>query len=102
MTFEEKESAVLMKQSIFVEQGGQCATCGKPLVMPFDLAHMIPKSKLNIRIYGADVIHHKMNMKGTCSNALCNDGQIISPATQPVKAKEHVRRIKEALIEENR
>ena len=101
MTFKEKEAAERMKQSICIQQGGKCATCGKPLVIPFDLSHKIPKGKVNLKKYGPEVIHHRLNVACTCPGS-CNDAVMINPATQPVKAAEHVRRIKEALIEENR
>ena len=98
MTTEQKEEAVLMKQSIFTQQGGRCAICGKPLIVPFDLAHRIPKSKVNLKQWGEKIIHHRLNLRGTCPGA-CNDAVMISPAAQPVKAAELVELIKLALIE---
>jgi hypothetical protein len=101
LTTEQKESAVFMKQEIYTQQGGRCAVCGMPLIVPWDLAHRISKSMINLKLWGPSVIHHRLNLRGTC-RGYCNDAVAVNPATQPVKAAELVELIRLALIEEER
>lgn len=95
MKYAEIEKALEQKKQLYIRQEGKCATCGGPLVPPWDCAHIIPKGKVNLKKYGPEIIHHIDNMAGTCRKADCNDAVMINPATQPVKAAEHVEMIKE-------
>lgn len=97
MKFVEQEQIAMMKQRIYTEQSGKCATCGKMLGQVFDLAHKIPQTKVNLKKYGHEIIHHRLNLAGTCRSANCNDAQMINPATRPVLAAEHVQMIRDAI-----
>jgi hypothetical protein len=62
----------LEKQDIIAERGGRCEVCGRPVSQGQpQLAHRIPQRKHVIRRYGADVIHHPLNLALTCS-LVCN------------------------------
>ena len=68
MTLEEQEKRV----EIFQKYGWICQNCGIDVREHTpQLAHLINQSKMNIKKYGAEVIHHEMNMQPTCSNK-CN------------------------------
>ena len=83
MNFYEKEAAEEQKRKIWMQQGGRCAECKLPL--PWEesqAAHRIPKHKWIIKKYGAEVIHHRFNIKVThCGN--CNDAVMIMPESVP-------------------
>jgi hypothetical protein len=53
---------------VAVRAGHCCEICGKRLpVGEGQLAHRIPQRKHLVGKYGAEVIHHPMNLKWTCS-----------------------------------
>ncbi|MGB3465491.1 MAG: hypothetical protein WBA74_09475, partial [Cyclobacteriaceae bacterium] len=63
MTFDEKMQAIEQKQQMIREQGGRCFYCGELFsnnCLP-QFAHKLVKSKANIKKYGKEVIHHKLN-----------------------------------------
>ncbi len=100
MTFEEIERTEELKRRIATEQNGKCAFCGDPLEYHYELAHRIPKHKWIIKEYGAAVIHHRINLRATHSGR-CNDGVMVSPASNPVESEAIIAEIKKALEEEN-
>jgi len=52
-----------MKEQLFSDYGWCCGICKKSLLSGVpQLAHRIPQSKRNIKKYGKEVIHHKLNM----------------------------------------
>lgn len=57
----------------FKRDAWRCVHCGKYLYTApqRQLAHKIKKSKYNLKKYGAEIIHHPMNMDSTCSLS-CN------------------------------
>jgi hypothetical protein len=83
--------------NIFIRDHWLCRVCGKPIVgndnLP-QLAHRIAQTKANLRKYGADVIHHPLNMMSVCSlrcNSACNIGN------RPGEVAELINQIKEEL-----
>ena len=83
MNFYEKEAAEEQKRMIHLEQGGLCATCGKPVpIGEAQAAHRIHKAKWLLRKYGPEVIHHRFNIKITHSGS-CNDAVMIIPESLP-------------------
>ena len=62
-----------MKLELGYAQDWLCASCGEPLVVQeAELAHRIPQRKYLLKMYGPEVIHHRMNVALTHHGA-CND-----------------------------
>ena len=77
MTDREKENAREKKLKIYYERGGVCEICGKDLrVTESELAHKIPKTKRNLKVFGKEVVHHTLNLALTCPGA-CNDAVLV-------------------------
>ena len=100
MTNKEKIEAEEHKYHLYCLANKKCQVCGKDI---FDysqaqLAHRIPKSKLNLAKYGKEVIHHPLNMAIVCS-LTCNSSVIVSPAARPVEAAKLVEKIKKEIGE---
>lgn len=66
-----------VKRAKLEEQHGTCPICLLPLNGSGELAHRIPQRKWCIKHFGADVIHHPMNMMLT--HPQCNAGAQINP-----------------------
>ncbi len=85
MTFYEKEEAEIKKTKIYREQQGICPVCNRG----FDhwgkvqAAHKIIKSKVNLKKYGPEIIHHRLNL--VCTHDVCNSSVIVNPETQTGK-----------------
>lgn len=80
MTYDEYLRYIKYVDDKMVEQKGICPGCGKPL-LPDDvkeLSHIIPQRTWILNKYGADVIHHPLNMKLTHTGS-CNPAVQISP-----------------------
>lgn len=52
-------------------QGWKCASCGKSIIANAQIAHRIPQNTANMRKYGAEIIHHRLNLGLVCGLA-CN------------------------------
>ena len=64
---------------IFSEQSGLCFFCGQPVsITQMELAHRISQSKTNLKLWGPEVIHHRMNLRGTHPGR-CNSRVSLSP-----------------------
>jgi len=62
-----------MKVELSYQQQGKCAACGEPVaVQEAELAHKIPQRKYLLKMYGPEVIHHRLNVCLTHHGA-CND-----------------------------
>ena len=62
-----------MKLELGYAQDWLCASCGEPLVVQeAELAHRIPQRKYLLKMYGPEVIHHRMNVALT-HHGICND-----------------------------
>lgn len=56
------------RQIVAHRAGYRCEVCGKPTPLTDgQMAHRIPQRKHNLRLYGAAVIHHPLNIAWTCS-----------------------------------
>jgi hypothetical protein len=71
-----------------------CHRCGKPFTQ---WAHRIPQTKRNIRVYGEQVIHHRLNLAPACSLE-CNSAASIS--NHPEEQRELLAMIYEDLLAE--
>lgn len=101
MTASEKQEALEAKYSRHCQVQGKCEACnGGPFdVHIMQMAHIIGQTKVNLKKYGAEIIHHPMNMKLTCCLA-CNASVQINPATRRLEAEEHVEKIRQAIQSE--
>lgn len=90
----------IMKRDMLRSQRGRCAFCDSILddSTPCDLAHIMPQRKWILKKYGAEIIHHPLNMKVTCHNDVCNSGVQISP-NKTVLVKAHIDKIRQAIKE---
>lgn len=96
LTFKEKLKAIELKQEMISEQGNRCYFCGEMFsskCIP-QMAHILVKSKSNIKVYGAEVIHHRRNMVITCPD--CNSKAILNRSRTEL-VKNHVEKIKSEL-----
>lgn len=77
MTEREQLRIAETKKRKLLQEGYRCEVCGEPVTpWTMQLAHRIPKSKMNLRKYGKEVIHHDLNLAVTCS-LQCNSAVII-------------------------
>ena len=80
----------------FLEQSGQCYVCGQFLSTKSpQLAHIVEKSKHNVRKYGLSIIDSKYNLRLVCS-LKCNSSVLIGKGRQ-AKIDEHIENIKDKL-----
>lgn len=57
---------------LITKSGGRCEVCGEMVtISTAQLAHRVPQNKMNLKLYGKEVIHHPANMAVTCS-LYCN------------------------------
>lgn len=96
-TYDEKERMIELKLSIILEQGGICPSCKRTLAGSLvDLAHIIPKSKTNIRTLGWSILNHRFNFRATHKGS-CNDGVLMDTGSNPEACKELINKIREDL-----
>jgi hypothetical protein len=88
LSYEEKINAVEFKLKLVLNAGNRCFNCGELLGgnKIAQLAHIVPKHKSNIEKYGAEAIHHELNLKVSCND--CN-----SLAMRDCKNSDHARNI---------
>jgi len=80
---------------IFSEQSGICFACGEPMsITEMELAHRISQSKVNLKLWGEAVIHHRMNLRGTHPGR-CNSKVSLNPDS--LEAEKLVYDIQKAL-----
>ena len=73
------EAIRAMKFRLFSEQSGRCFFCGDPVsITQMELAHRISQSKTNLKLWGAEVIHHRLNLRGTHPGR-CNSRAALNP-----------------------
>ena len=76
----EKIEAEEAKQQRIQDNNYCCEICGKRFgASQLQLAHIVPKHKSYIKIWGVEVIHHPDNMVLTCDKH--NSGVMIDPNT---------------------
>lgn len=100
MNFYDQERIKEILQYKLVEQHGKCAACGKYFKYgeKIELAHILPQRKWIIKKYGAEIIHHTMNMKATHAGSCNSDVQMSPNKTEAVEA--HVKAIKQELMQQ--
>lgn len=77
---------------------GRCEECGAPIQYDtYQMAHKIPQSKMYLKKYGKEVIHHRLNFSATCS-LICNGRSSIG--CWPLKIDELVLEIRQELYNE--
>jgi 5-methylcytosine-specific restriction endonuclease McrA len=70
------------KFRVFSEQSGRCFTCGEPIALgDMELAHRISQSKVNLKLWGEAVIHHRLNLRGTHAGR-CNSRASLNPSSR--------------------
>ena len=92
-----REQVMETKLRLLNQRGSRCEVCGNPVTLETcQLAHRIPKTKYNLKTYGAKVIHHDLNLAVVCSLG-CNSAVLCNIATNPVEAGRIISEIKEAI-----
>lgn len=97
MTERESFNLLELKQELAREYDYTCPVCGGPLFQygTYQLAHRIAQSEENIKKYGKEVIHNRLNLVPVCS-LRCNDACNIGHDPEAVKGL--VEKIKESLL----
>ncbi len=76
---------------------GKCEVCNSPIeYLTYQMAHKIPQSKMYLKKYGKEVIHHRLNFVATCG-LICNGRASISG--WPLEIDELVQKIRLELEE---
>lgn len=90
-----------IRETKLIEQKMCCAGCGREFQRgdSVELAHILPQRKWLIGKYGAEIIHHPMNLKATHTGD-CNSEVQMSPNKTDLVAA-HVESIRK-YIEENK
>ena len=79
MTGSEKLDAIEKRERIFQRDGWKCVHCGQSIYIhgtPM-VCHRIANTKANLKKYGAEIIHHSLNMFSGCSIGICNDSAMV-------------------------
>lgn len=93
MKAHEKLEAEEYKLEKYFIAHSRCHYCNKLLrYTEAELAHRIPKTKLYLKKYGPEIIHHDKNMFITCDK--CNSKALLDPKTHPLKAEKLIEEIK--------
>jgi 5-methylcytosine-specific restriction endonuclease McrA len=81
MTAKEEEEIRATKEFIFDRDNYTCI-CGESVYSKGypQAAHIISKSKVNLKLYGKEIVHHPLNLVSTCSTE-CN--QKVNIGTKP-------------------
>lgn len=80
---------------IFDRDEWTCQICGQPLMTGVaQLAHRIGQRKQFVKLYGAEVIHHPLNLLSVCS-LQCNSAADIS--NRPAEVAQLVNEIRSKL-----
>ena len=93
MNFKEQEQRL----EIFRRDGWVCQNCGMRLSHPRavpQIAHILNQNKVNIKLYGKELIHHPLNLKSACG-LLCN--QKLSIYGKYGTIQKHVEKIQKAI-----
>jgi len=93
---EKEQEAFDKKIDMLIRSKWMCFNCGKHLrLSEAQLAHKIPKTKLYLKQYGEDIIHHPLNMEVSCSD--CNSYALLDPKTNPLESEALVELIKKVI-----
>ncbi len=88
------------KQAVFERDGWQCVyvypdTGHRCIRQATQLAHILPQDKLHLSLYGEAVIHHPLNMRGTCPEH--NASVQINFRSRPMNANAHAAAVRKAM-----
>jgi hypothetical protein len=68
-----------LKFYLFSAQSGRCFACGESMALTsMEAAHRIPDRKWTVKLFGREVINHRMNFRGTHSGR-CNSFVQLNP-----------------------
>jgi hypothetical protein len=72
---EKLEAEEKREEKVFARDNWTCQTCGESIYIHGtpQAAHRLSKSKVNLRKYGPEIIHHPLNLVSVCSIGACND-----------------------------
>ena len=92
---QQKEDAEQLKEDMIIECTAHCFWCKKQFAPSFlHMAHRISKAGRHIKKYRYEVIHHKFNIRITCSD--CNSYVLLNPNT--IEGEELIKRIELDII----
>ena len=97
MTAKQKLESQEKKIQIYNARIATCEVCGKNI--PFNdcqLAHRIPKTKMYLKKYGVEIIHHEMNLALVCG-LRCNSA--VNIGMNPIAVGELVNKIRQNIAE---
>ena len=95
MNAREKLEANEKKIQIYNARNGTCEVCGKIIPQSeAQLAHRIPKTKMYLKKYGKEIIHHRLNLALVCGLE-CNSK--VNIGNKPMEVEYIVDRVKEQL-----
>ncbi len=97
MTARDKLEANDRREAIFERDGYRCHHCGGSIYKygTPQLAHRIPATKMNLKKYGREIIHHPLNLLSCCSIGICNDSALIG--NNPIAREALIDEIVEAI-----
>jgi hypothetical protein len=85
------------RQRLWERQAGRCAACGRIGDGPesMEAAHLIPQSEWALGKWGANIIHHDLNIRLVCrGRSECNDAVSISNQPRSCdRLAEEIRRV---------
>lgn len=81
---------------VYARDQGMCRECERPA--PYGhCAHVIPRTKGNVRRYGRRIMDHPLNLRWACSQT-CND--LLSRSNHPLYKTALLAEISAALVRE--
>ena len=87
MTDRERLDYLEKRMYVYNRSGGICEISGCNNSISFytyQMAHIISKEKVNMRLYGKEVIHHPLNIKATCGDS-CNRAASCGAHTEEIR-----------------
>ena len=98
LTAREKIAIEELKAEMILEAMNRCYVCGEYFPSSkLQMAHVLSKSKNNIRVYGYEVVHHRKGIRITCAE---HNSAVMINTSKTELVKEHVAMIKEDLNNE--
>ena len=68
-TYKPHSFPISIETGVFLRQKKKCCNCGKELNLKYDRPdHIIPQTKMNIKIYGEELIHSEQNCQIPCQH----------------------------------
>lgn len=72
-TYKPHSFPISIETGVFIRQNKKCCNCGKALDLKYDRPdHIIPQTKMNIKIYGEELIHSEQNCQIPCQHCHMN------------------------------